>query len=134
MSKKTMPQKKNPSGRRAFTLVEVMIVIAIIGLIASIAIPNFIRARQESQGTMCTGWLERIGGAKIQVAFAENLREDETPTDEQLIEYLDDVGGSITAVDGSTDLCPAAGTYSVNDISTDPTCSLAGEPGEHRLK
>jgi prepilin-type N-terminal cleavage/methylation domain-containing protein len=129
-----MLQEKNRPGRRAFTLVEIMIVIAIIGLIAAIAIPNFVKARQESQATMCTAWLERIGGAKVQVAFAENLREDETPTDEQLIEYIDDLGGAITQVDGSTDLCPAAGTYSVNDISTDPTCSLAGELGEHRLK
>jgi prepilin-type N-terminal cleavage/methylation domain-containing protein len=38
---------------RAFTLVEIMIVVAVIGLLAAIAIPSFVRARTETQRTLC---------------------------------------------------------------------------------
>ena len=47
-----------------FTLVEIMIVVAIIGLLAAIAIPNFIKARQASQKAACVANLKTIDGAK----------------------------------------------------------------------
>ena len=46
-----------------FTLVEIMIVVAIIGLLAAIAIPNFIKARQASQKAACVANLKTIDGA-----------------------------------------------------------------------
>ena len=44
-------------------MVEIMIVVAIIGLLAAIAIPNFIRARQKSQQNACINNLRQIDGA-----------------------------------------------------------------------
>ena len=41
--------KINNSRNAGFTLVEIMIVVAIIGLLAAIAIPNFVKARNTSQ-------------------------------------------------------------------------------------
>ncbi len=45
--------KMTTSRNSAFTLVEIMIVVAIIGLLVAIAIPNFVRARNTSQKNIC---------------------------------------------------------------------------------
>ena len=53
----------NTQGARGFTLVEIMIVVAIIGIIIAIAIPGFMRAREVSRATSCQENLIKIEGA-----------------------------------------------------------------------
>jgi len=52
------------SSTKGFTLVEIMIVVAIIGILVGIAVPGFIRARTQSQGKACCENLQKIDGAK----------------------------------------------------------------------
>ena len=64
--------------RKGFTLVEIMIVVAIIGLLAAIAIPNFVKARQTALKNACIANLKQIQGA-IQVWAIDQGKGDTDP-------------------------------------------------------
>ena len=100
------------SAKRGFTLVEIMVVVGIIGLILSMAIPNFINARKKTRAKVCVNNLHQIHGAKQQWALDTDAEESDTPTSTQLSCYLEEWPG-----------CPAGGTYGVKRIDTVPTCS-----------
>ena len=115
--------KTNKTSRKAgFTLVEIMIVVAIIGLLAAIAIPNFIKARATSQQNACINNLKQISGA----------------IDEWALETGQSSGtsvGNIMAVsayiklnaNSSVPSCPASGTYTTATVGAVPevSCSLS---------
>jgi prepilin-type N-terminal cleavage/methylation domain-containing protein len=102
---------------QGFTLVEIMIVVAIIGLLAAIAIPNFVRARSTSQKNACINNLRQIDGAKQQWALENKAVDSSTPGNTDISPYLK---GNVMPA------CPANGSYTVGSIATSPTCSIAG--------
>ncbi len=71
--------------RKGFTLVEIMIVVAIIGLLAAIAIPNFIKAREAAERNACIENLKQIQGA-IQIwAITNDKTDSDTPTTSEIV-------------------------------------------------
>ena len=119
---------KNQTSRRSgFTLVEIMIVVAIIGLLAAIAIPNFVRARTTSQMNACINNLRQIDGAKQQWALETKQATNATPGITDISVYLH-----------NSVLCPAAGaaatfatSYTMNNVSVKPVCQIL--PATHML-
>jgi prepilin-type N-terminal cleavage/methylation domain-containing protein len=118
----------NMTFRRAkgFTLVEIMIVVAIIGLLASIAIPNFVRARTTAQMNSCINNLRQIDGAKQQWALETRQPETATPDATQLDPYLGRGGAGTDSI-----VCPSGGTgatfatsYTIGVVTDAPTCLI----------
>ena len=102
--------------RRGFTLVEIMIVVAIVGLLAAIAIPNFIKAREVAQRNACIANLKQIQNALQIRAIDKNKPTTENVTMDDLVpDYL-----------RKAPVCPRGGEYNIYNADTNPTCSIAG--------
>lgn len=104
--------------KKGFTLVEIMIVVAIIGLLAAIAIPNFVRARIMARTNACVANLKQIDGA-MQVWAIDG--GSGTPTLDQTAST-----GLIPTYLKRTPTCPAGGSYTITSVDAEPSCSTHG--------
>ena len=107
---------------KGFTLVEIMIVVAIIAILAAVAIPNFVRYRKTSQMNACISNLKQIQSAVEQAKMAgtTSVTWDAIIGTDKFIKV--------------TPTCPAGGNYTLpTDDTSDPTCSSQDSGYEHTL-
>jgi len=118
--------KLNTSRIAGFTLVEIMIVVAIIGLLASIAIPNFVKARTTSQMNTCINNLRQIDGAKQQWALETKQPPTVTPLETDIGAYLGRAASTagIVCPSGGSTATDFATSYTISAISVAPLCKV----------
>ena len=117
---------KNINSRRGgFTLVEIMIVVAIIGLLASIAIPNYAESRKKVQMRVCISNLQQIEGAIQRWSLETHKDEGQPVSYSDIRSYLKNAVG-----------CPSGGTrfedsYTITTVDAPPVCQK--KPATHLL-
>ena len=100
---------------KAFTVVELMIVVLIIALLALIAVPSYKQMREKSRRTACLNNLRIIDNTKQIWAMAVNATND-TPCDMDALEPFFKTA--------NLPVCPNGGTYTVGTLAERPTCSV----------
>lgn len=100
----------------AFTMIEIMVVVAIIGVLAAIAVPSFQGAIRKSQQRACAINRKQIDGAKATWAVENRQPPEAIPTDTDLF-------GDGTYIDHKPD-CPAGGSYALNAVREKCTCNV----------
>jgi general secretion pathway protein G len=100
--------------KKGFTLVEIMIVVAIIALLAALAVPSFMNARTKSMQSGCINNLRQIDGAKDQYALEHN---NAAPTA---------MGDLVPTYIKATPVCRAGGAYTIGALGANPTCNITG--------
>lgn len=103
------------NGSQSAAAIVLLPAVAVPGMLAAIAIPNFVKARATSQQNACINNLRQLDAAKNQWALEKGKNHGDLPTQEDLMPYL-----------SRWPVCPAGGTYTINAIGEAPTCSIPG--------
>jgi hypothetical protein len=89
--------------------------VLLIPLLAAIAIPNFVRAREMAQHNACINNLRQIDAAKQEWALEKDKKPGDTPSAQDLKPFLKN---------SALPACPAGGTYTIGAVSNNPACSI----------
>jgi len=107
--------KTHREKRKGFTLIETMVVVSIIAILVTIAIPNFLRSREEAKAKLCIANLKQIDTAKKRWACAANAGSTEEV-------YTTDIAPYYIKVVPPT--CLGNGVYTLGAVQETLTCSI----------
>ncbi|MCE9616596.1 MAG: hypothetical protein K8T26_20160 [Lentisphaerae bacterium] len=94
------------------------VIVAVVGLLAAIAIPSFVKARDTSQVKACINNMRILDAAKEQAAMGRGLEVGDVLTEDDVSPFVK--GGFAGLV------CPRGGHYAINLLGEDPACSVHG--------
>lgn len=117
-------KQTNGDSRRAFSVIGLMIVVAVIGIVVALALPAQMRSQQISHARACQENLARISGASEAYALQNSLGGTSTVNLDDLVQTTG------TGFLQKLPQCPAGGTYSITHISAGPQCSIGKNPAE----
>ncbi|MFA6321028.1 MAG: prepilin-type N-terminal cleavage/methylation domain-containing protein [Candidatus Omnitrophota bacterium] len=113
--------------RKAFSLIEIMIVVAVIAIALSIAIPNFFRMSTISKTTVCINNLRKITAAVEQWVIDNNMSSGTTITEQQEEDIYDNYLRS------GRPKCPSDGEYVINSVGSNPQVQCTNEEAGHKI-
>lgn len=111
------------NGNQSAAALVLLPAVAVPGMLAAIAIPNFVKARATSQQNACINNLRQIDAAKNQWALEKGKKSGDVCTE-------DDIKPYIRLINGELPKCPQGGTYTIGPVGEHPTCSIPG----HKLQ
>ena len=103
------------NGSQSYANMALLPALAVPGILAAIAIPNFVKARATSQENACINNLRQLDAAKNEWALEKGKTATDVPTKADLLPYL-----------RSWPVCPQGGTYTIGTVGDKPTCSIPG--------
>jgi len=112
-----MRMKIKTSRKSGFTLLEIMIIVTLLGLLAVIAIPNFMKARDRAQTNACINNLRQINDVKQQWALETHNSLGAVPAPGEVAAYMRN---------NKMPACPASGNYLILAVSEPPACDQNG--------
>jgi MSHA pilin protein MshA len=106
--------------RKAFTLIELVVVIVILGILAAVAIPKYMDISDTAEEQACAAKRGAIASA-TSMYYASLAAQGETPA------FPDSYDDTDLYADGQVPTCPAGGTYTYDSDTGKVTCSVHGE-------
>lgn len=117
----------NIDSHKAFTLVEIMIVVAIIGIILAIALPNYVKSGKNAKKTVCIANLEKIDSAIDQWVLDKQVSQGVTLSESDINEIYN------SYVKGGEPKCPSGGIYTIHVVGSKPQVTCSFEDEGHKL-
>lgn len=112
--------RRHRTSNRAFSLIEMLIVVLILGILLAVAVPNWMSARERSRQGACFQSLNQIESGKEQFAIENRLGQGDVVNET-------DIWPAYIRGDEFPS-CPAGGVYNVGVVGTWATCTYHGSP------
>ena len=118
-----VPENKPASWWKVGCLLAVLavaFVVAVIGFLAAIAVPSFVRAHERSQRNACFKNIRGIDSAKENAVYRNRYKEGDTVSEQEISKYIRPAFSNL--------VCPKGGVYTINPIGQPAECSVHGLP------